>query len=255
MKPECPKISVVMAVHNLGEFLGSSIESILLQSYQDFEFVIINDGSSDSSSKILSNYARQDPRIRIITQPNSGLTKALNRGIVQAKAEYIARQDADDISLPHRLAKQLRFVETHGCDLISSDFIVFDEKGDLFASRPSKKKLLLLRALTLGNQLAHSTFFFKRRPDLRYDEQFRYSQDFEMWLRAGEANWRTGVVPEILVKIRKHKRNISSRKRRDQSYYGHLAIRKHYKYSWPLIRLARKSLGLLFLIKGLPDAE
>jgi len=105
-----PKISVIMSVYNGEKYLREAIESILNQTFRDFEFIIINDGSTDKTSEILSSY--NDPRIVIINNKrNIGLTKSLNKGLKMVKGEYIARQDADDVSLPERLERMVNFLD------------------------------------------------------------------------------------------------------------------------------------------------
>ena len=106
-----PKISVVMAVYNGEKYLREAIDSILNQTFKDFEFIIVNDGSTDRTREILESFI--DPRIVLIHQEHMGLTKSLNRGIALAKGKYIARQDADDISMAERLEKQFNFLESH----------------------------------------------------------------------------------------------------------------------------------------------
>jgi len=106
-----PKISVVMAVYNGEKYLREAIDSILNQTFNDFEFIIINDGSTDDSAEIIKSY--NDPRIILIQQENKGLAAALNEGIKIAKGKFIARMDADDISLKTRLEKQIQFMEAH----------------------------------------------------------------------------------------------------------------------------------------------
>jgi glycosyltransferase involved in cell wall biosynthesis len=106
-----PKISVILPVYNAQSYLRESIDSILNQSFQDFELIMINDGSTDSSLSIMESYT--DQRIRIINQTNAGLPVSLNRAIAQAQGQYLARQDADDICLPERLAKQFAYLDTH----------------------------------------------------------------------------------------------------------------------------------------------
>jgi glycosyltransferase involved in cell wall biosynthesis len=107
-----PRISVVMSVYNGEKYLRQAIESILQQTYTDFEFIIIDDGSTDSSREIIQSY--DDKRIRlVINEQNIGLTKSLNKGIRLAKGEFIARMDADDISLPQRFEKQVAYLDSH----------------------------------------------------------------------------------------------------------------------------------------------
>ena len=116
-----PLVSVILPTYNAAAYLGKAIKSILAQRYGHFELIIVNDGSSDDTQGLLTQY--QDPRIIVINQANLGLPKALNQGIGIAKGKYIARQDADDISLPERLSEQVRFMEQNPscCLLYTSD--------------------------------------------------------------------------------------------------------------------------------------
>lgn len=123
-----PKVSVVMSVYNGEKYLPETIDSILNQTFKDFEFIIINDGSTDKTAKILTSY--DDPRIRIFNQENMGLTKSLNRAISLAKGEYIARMDADDISYPERLKKQVDYLNKNpDIGLVGSKYIRIDKRG------------------------------------------------------------------------------------------------------------------------------
>src|SRR3989337_2996755 len=127
------KVSVIMSVYNGERHLRESVDSILNQTFQDFEFIIINDGSKDQSKYILESY--KDERIKLIHNKNMGLTKSLNIGISIAKGKYIARQDADDISEPERLKTQYDFMEANpGLGLIGSQFEVIKENGEIAGS-------------------------------------------------------------------------------------------------------------------------
>src|SRR5665647_1469233 len=108
-----PKVTVLMSVYNSESFLAEAIDSILGQTFKDFEFLIINDGSKDKSLEIIKNRAKNDPRIRLISRPNKGLVKSLNEGLAKARGEYIARMDSDDISLKTRLKKEVDFLDSH----------------------------------------------------------------------------------------------------------------------------------------------
>ncbi|MBI5094602.1 MAG: glycosyltransferase family 2 protein [Candidatus Hydrogenedentes bacterium] len=108
-----PAVSVVMSVYNGERYLAEAIESILGQTYRDFEFIIIDDGSTDESLKIVEGYASRDNRIRLVSRPNRGLAAALNDGIEIARAPIIARMDADDVSLPKRFEKQMLYMAQH----------------------------------------------------------------------------------------------------------------------------------------------
>ena len=112
-----PEVTVLMTAYNAARYLREAVDSILNQTFRDFEFVIVDDGSTDRTLSILQDYARRDPRIRIISRPNTGLTRALNDGLATIRSPLIARMDADDVALPERFAKQLALLDT-GFDLV-----------------------------------------------------------------------------------------------------------------------------------------
>ena len=123
-------ITVLLAVYNGQEYLRAAIESVLGQTFPNFEFLIIDDGSIDGSLNIVREYARRDGRIRIITRPNKGLTNTLNEGISLARGEYLARMDADDICMPRRFERQLGYMKDHpDCVLVGSRVELMDPEG------------------------------------------------------------------------------------------------------------------------------
>ena len=181
-----PKITVLMSVYNAENDLSDSVESILNQSFKDFEFLIINDGSTDQTLKILHEYASQDERIKIIDQQNTGLTKALNVGIKHAGGIYIARQDADDISYPNRLQDQADFLDKNPEILLlgsNCDDLYEDGSQRVWGAHTQDE----LKALTFRQTpFAHSTAMM-RAESLKelsgYDEAYQTSQDMELWMR------------------------------------------------------------------------
>lgn len=200
-----PVISVVMSVYNGQKYLRESIESILNQTYKNFEFIIINDGSTDSSGEIVLSY--DDPRICLIdNKENMGLTPSLNKAIRLSRCEYIARQDADDISLAKRLEKQLDYMKSHpqvavvGCfgNVFNTDGIV-GAAGDL---RLSGK--IINRRLAKKNLLVHGSVMMRKTPLAKvgyYREFFRHSQDYDLWLRLSE-HFDLAILPEFLYQYR-----------------------------------------------------
>src|SRR5260370_151977 len=146
-----PPVSMLMSVFNGEAFLPQALESILGQTFGDFEFIIIDDGSTDTTAQILSDYAKQDERVRVFNQGNKGRAASLNDGIDLARAEYIARMDADDIALPHRLKEQIRFMERHPeVGLLGGAVELIGPEGQVLAEvRPpldaSQIRCLLLR--------------------------------------------------------------------------------------------------------------
>src|ERR1035437_8612478 len=125
-----PTLSVCMPVYNAQAYVRQATESILNQSFADFEFIIIHDGSTDDSRKILEELARRDSRIRLVSRPNTGYTKALNEALGLARAPYLARMDADDISMPDSFEKQLAYLQAHpDCVLVGSRILTIDPFG------------------------------------------------------------------------------------------------------------------------------
>ena len=223
--PDNPKISVVMSVWNGEKYLREAIESILNQTFTDFEFLIVNDGSTDSSFEIIQGY--QDERIWVINnEKNIGLTKSLNKAIKQARGEYIARQDADDVSLPDRFEQQVEYFEEHPeVALLGTSAYKIDEQGKVLGRVivPAKPGGNLLK----GNQFNHGSTMLKREAVDRlggYNELFRYVQDYELWLRMAK-HYGVSNLTQILYKLRFHAGNIRSLKREESALYGLLAMR------------------------------
>jgi len=214
-----PKVTVLMSVYNGEKYLREAIDSILNQTFKDFEFLIIDDGSTDSSADIIRSYC--DPRIRVFKQENTGLTKSLNRGLNLAKGEYIVRQDADDISLPLRFEIQMEFLDKHpDVVLVSSNIEFIDDRGkSLGESDRAAEPYLIAWYLLFYNHIGgHSQVVFRRQPviDLGgYSEDLRYSQDYELWLRMTKSN-KIAILPDVLVKWRKHDDNISIKAQLEQ---------------------------------------
>lgn len=197
-----PLVSIIMSVFNEEKYVADAIESTLNQTYQNWEFIIINDGSIDATESIINQY--QDHRIRYFYQENMGLTKSLNKGIALSQGKYIARIDADDRSLPTRIEQQVNFLEKNKTFvLIGSYYYNVDiSKMNLSISKPvisdqdCRKKFMLGRANFL-----HSSVMFKKEINgeiMRYDETFKHAQDARMWIHLATKG-QIGILPEILV--------------------------------------------------------
>lgn len=233
------KVSVVMSAYNSAEYLGQAIESILQQTFAGFEFIIIDDGSTDRTWNILSGYAEQDQRIRLFKNArNIGLTKSLNRGIMQAKGTYIARQDADDISLPERLQTQVAYMESHpSTALLAAGVQYIDEKGNqLWRDIPPQNDTLLLWNLLFRNPLRHSTVCWRRQLIEerigRYSPEFMYAQDYELWERIAE-KLPIAVFPEVLVKMRWHADALSVKQMEAQDAFAIQVTRRQLQSYLP----------------------
>ncbi len=213
---EAPKVTVLMCVYNSQTYLRQAIESILGQTYSGFEFLILNDGSTDHSPEIIDSY--DDIRIRVINNStNIGLTKSLNRGLAAAKGSFIARHDADDISHPTRLQKQVEFMELHpSVVLLGTQVRTIDKKGrpvcDHLWTKATAQCAVLLQ-LIFDNPFVHSSVMFRRDvvwDQLHgYNEDFLIGQDFELWSRiAAEHNIQN--LEECLVDFRRHPSAVSA---------------------------------------------
>jgi hypothetical protein len=187
-----PRVTVVMAVYNGQRHLRPAIESILGQSYTDFEFIAIDDGSEDDSYKIIRDLGRQDGRlVPVKNEINIGLTASLNKGLDLAQGEYFARQDADDISLQDRLAVEVEFLDDRpDVCLVGAATGLIDEGGRFLGRRRGLNIAgVSRRALLQHNFLAHGTIMARRQMIVGvggYREAFRYAQDYDLWLRMSE---------------------------------------------------------------------
>jgi glycosyltransferase involved in cell wall biosynthesis len=209
-----PTVSVVMSVYNGEKYLHEAIDSIINQTFTDFEFIIINDGSTDNSYAILERYFQQDNRIRLYHQENIGLTASLNKGIELARGDYIARQDADDISMPERIGQQVQqFHNDPNLAIVGTQAETIDDSGRILPEkviRPLDHTSIRWYAL-YHNSFIHTSVMLRasklRQHLLRYDEKVLYAQDFELWSRL--LNYGQGKnINELLVQRRIHKDQI-----------------------------------------------
>ena len=182
-----PLVTVLMPVYNAAPYLAEAVESILSQTLTDFEFLVVDDGSTDDSVEILRQY--NDPRIRIIRNlGNLGIARALNRGLEEAAGRYVARMDADDISRPGRLARQLAFMEANPATGLCGSWVRFFPYPERYTWKlPATSAEIRCRQFhTVG--VAHPTVFFRRelfaRHGLTYDPAYPLLEDYELWGRA-----------------------------------------------------------------------
>lgn len=213
-----PAISVIMSVYNAAPYLAQAITSILAQTDGDFEFLIINDGSTDTSSAILADFAHQDRRIRVIEQPNHGLVFSLNRLLDEARGIFIARMDADDISHPDRFARQRAFLDAHpDYGVIGSWTADITEDG-----RPRPMKRMdqptnhagFVRAIDAGAPLlCHPSAMLRRSVLARvggYRAAFRHCEDYDLWLRLANVTCLASL-PDRLLQYRYSETQVSAR--------------------------------------------
>jgi glycosyltransferase involved in cell wall biosynthesis len=213
---QVPRVSVLLPVWNGDAFLEPAMESILRQTFFSLELLVVDDGSTDGTADIACKFARADPRVRVLRRPHEGLSAALNAGIAEARGEYIARMDADDISVPDRLEKQVAWLDTHpACVAVGTWIEVVDATGrhiglKTFVTTHEEISAALLRGISA---LAHPTVV-ARGDALRatggYDARRYPSEDLDLWLRLGE---RGGLanLGEALLQHRRHKAAIGVR--------------------------------------------
>ena len=214
-------ISIIMSVYNGEKYVSYAIESILCQTFREFEFLIVNDGSTDSTPEILEKYAKRDSRIKIFHQENKGLIKSLNSLISVAKGIFIARQDADDISAVTRLQKQVKFLKkSNRIDALGTSHFLIDDKNkiiDLFLRPSTHEQIKAL--LPYINPMCHGSMVIRKEifNELGgYNESALYVEDYEMWLRMVTKNKKISNLREPLYFWRVHKEGIASSKIKEQ---------------------------------------
>ena len=203
-----PFVSVLLCVYNGEKYVTAAIDSILAQTFTNFEFVIVNDGSSDRTPIILKEAAARDPRVRIVHQKNSGLTSALNAGLALCRGQWIARQDDDDISLPQRLEKQVQYVTAqNNVGLLGTACDVIDMNGNIL---PMQEVPLftthhdLYRELQCRNPFVHTSVMYNRELMQNiggYHKDYPAAEDYECWLRMANIT-QMSQLPEKLVQRR-----------------------------------------------------
>jgi glycosyltransferase involved in cell wall biosynthesis len=228
-----------MSVYNGEAFLHEAIESILRQTFQDFEFLIIDDASSDSTIDILQASADKDSRIRIErNSENLGLTKSLNKGLKLARGEFIARLDADDVALPDRLEKQLNLMrQKPDLAAVGTACKVIDRHGDIVNSwtPPSSYNALRWSGLFIS-PFPHSSVMIRRsiftQNHFAYDEDIRYCQDFDLWARIMSHHLATSIRQPLIL-LRRHDRNITSLKSEQQKETANTILARHIQKLLP----------------------
>jgi glycosyltransferase involved in cell wall biosynthesis len=208
-----PKVSVVMPVYQDEQYLQQAIDSILGQTFRDFELLIISEAdSSDNTISIINSYS--DSRIRHFhNRSRLGLVRSLNVGIQKARGEYVARMDSDDVCRPQRLSKQVRFLDEHGeVGVLGASAVIINQQGKPYArfSAPTMPELIDW-FLLFGEALAHPTVMIRKSTCQElsgYAYEYPYAEDYDLWLRARRVT-RIANLPDALLQLRKHTANIS----------------------------------------------
>jgi hypothetical protein len=209
-----PRVSVVMAVYNAERYLEQAVRSILDQTYGDFELIMIDDGSTDRSPAMLKSFSDGDRRLNVHRQPNSGLIASLNKACALARGTYVARMDADDISLPRRFEKQVQYLDARKEIGVLGTWIQdigADEQPGPIWPLPTDPATIPW-FLMFGNCLAHPSVMMRREliQSLAYRAEAIHVEDYDLWIRASSMS---GVanIPEVLLKYRILSQSVSSR--------------------------------------------
>lgn len=227
-----PEVSVLMASHNGEKFIRQSLDSIINQTFSDFELIVINDASSDNTSDILKEYADKDSRIRFYSnEKNRGLTVSLNTALkyVSPDSRLICRMDDDDVCMPNRLEMQTKYFRQHKeADIVGSNAFIIDDENRIIGERTTPANHEEITAtLPRYNPMIHSSIMIKcdvLKNVGGYNEEFRTSQDYELWFRLAAAGARFANIPENLLKYRETR---SAQRRKSMKYrFNDFKIRK-----------------------------
>jgi len=208
-----PKISVIMSVFNGSKFLSHAIQSILNQTFKEFEFIIVNDGSTDDSLNIIRSFESADSRIKVISKLNEGLAKSLNAAISVSKGKFIARMDADDISYENRLEKQYEYMQKNkSIDLCGCSMDIIDELGNVTSEKIQISNIDdIQKKRYFQSPILHITFFGKKSFFVKhngYREQFKYAQDYDLVLRGINTGAKICNIKDKLVQYRDYQQKI-----------------------------------------------
>ncbi len=246
-----PVISVIMGVYNGERFLAEAVESILSQSYGDFEFIICNDCSTDASAEMLKAYAAADGRIVLLeNEQNRGLAATLNRCIAVAKGEFIARMDCDDRALPERFAVQIQWLEQHPeADVLGTAVEYMDDNGDVYGAMSLDS--LCVRSVTevvRGSCVIHPTVMMRAEALRRVggytvNSLTTRAEDYDLWCKIVRDGGTIAVLPQILFRYREDQSNIVRRK------YKYRIQEAKLKYRW--IRQIGRTADLFYAVKPL----
>ncbi len=214
-----PELSVILPVYNCAPYIGEAIDSILAQTYSDYEIIIIDDGSCDGSADIISRY--KDSRIRFFqNERNMGISATLNRGLDLALGKYIARMDGDDISLPDRFAIQTEYMNTHPeIAICGTDVMAFGDENQIwrYPHTPEAAKATLLK----GSVIVHPTAMMRKELFgsnlLKYDSSYDGLEDYELLYRTARSH-RIVSLPQITLKYRIHKSQVSRYQHTDPEF-------------------------------------
>ncbi len=212
-----PKVSVMMCVYNGEARILAAVNSVLNQTWADFELVVVDDGSTDDTAVLLQTIP--DPRLRVFHQPHRGIPQARNHALAQARGHYLAVLDADDIAAPERLQRQVAYLDAHPqVVVVGSAYVQEDHlRGRSIPVTPPLTDAAIRRAMLHGNPFCHSTVMMRRTAVNQsgpYAEDFPFVQDYELWTRLALTG-EMANLPDLLVTRHYHPHNVSNNWRRE----------------------------------------
>jgi glycosyltransferase involved in cell wall biosynthesis len=234
MPEKTPVVSVLLCVFNAEDYLDEAIESIIQQTFSDFEFIILDDGSKDDSLKIIQKYAAKDSRIRVISRENRGIPYSRNELLAASRGEYVAVMDADDIALPNRFNLQVQYLNNHPETLgLGGGYHMIDGKGRHLTTftLPETNDEIQNMMLVGHTAILHPTAMFRRSAIMEiggYDTSFAQAQDLDVWLKLGE-NGQIANMNEPVLKYRLHGNSISEKNGLKQRENGKRACETAWK--------------------------
>lgn len=236
-----PIVSVVLPVFNAEKYVREAVQSILSQSFTNFELIVINDGSSDNTKAILEEFRGQDKRVILVSRENKGLVASLNEGIDLARGVWVARMDADDIALPHRFERQLQWLEQTGADICGSWVQLFGT-ADRRILKHSQTDDAIKMELLFGSPFAHPTVMMRSVlvKQLHYDCTWEKAEDYDLWERAARAGWKMTNVPTVLLLYRQHEMQISTASSVRQHQLSQKIRHRYWEYVSDAIKLKKK---------------
>ena len=213
--PQSPFVTVTMPLYNTERYVAEAVESILRQTYTNFEFLIADGGSTDKSRAIVERYAAQDTRIRTWCRPGTSPQQRLNEMLDQARGEFVVRMDADDVALPERFERQVAFLQANPDHaLVGSQILIIDPEGDplcIWAKEQTHEEIESRQLRTHRSIIHHPALMYRREPVLavgKYRTELYFGDDLDLYLRLVEHGWRMANLPLILMKIRLHLQSV-----------------------------------------------
>ncbi|BBN82631.1 glycosyl transferase [Pseudoalteromonas sp. A25] len=207
-------VTVFIPVFNAERYLEKAIESVLNQTYENLDILIINDGSTDSSSEIISKYSEVDSRIRFISRENKGICYTRNQGVKNCKGKYLALLDADDICMPQRIEKQVEFLKNNpSISVVGSSVYVIDKDDNILGVNKVKTKGEYIKAsMITGSQIVNPSAMFNFemvKQDLVYEKNYDSAEDLQLWLELYLKGHRFANLPDKLIKYRSTSTSLS----------------------------------------------